>query len=341
MTKQLLLNRNEMTVGPAPGCLKVLKNFKTDHASRYLEGYYTSLLIPKLAQKFNLPEEQVILSYGSEDLLRTVFNSLDPKKDSVLTHDYHYVYYDKYAASRGFTIHTFKLNDTGRSFVFDVADCLKQYKKIKPKIILLTSPNNPTGNSLSVSDLEKILSGVSRTTLVVVDGAYAGLSGKPDTTDYLELVGRYDNLVITRTFSKLYALAGLRIAFALCGKKVKKLLNYQPHYLGFSRILEEVAIAALDATCYYKKLRQLIIKDRTFFIDAVNKFKHFTAYESDATFVLIKPDAKIITLFTQTVEQAPFNLVRPISETLFRVSLDPQKYTKKFVQLLSQIDRQI
>jgi histidinol-phosphate/aromatic aminotransferase/cobyric acid decarboxylase-like protein len=139
--------------------------------------------------------------------------------------------------------------------------------------------------------------------------------------------------------SMLYALAGLRIAYGLCGSGAQKLLGYQPYYLGFSRILEETALAALAATGYYKKLRERIIADRNNFIIAVNKLNHFTAYPSDATFVLIKPDTTIRELFKRTVEKTPFTLVRPISETHFRVSLDPQKYTKIFIKILEQIDR--
>ncbi len=330
-----------MTVGPAPACLKVLKNFKPSHASQYLAGYYTSLLVPKLAQKFKLPENQIALSYGSEDFLRAVFNSLDPKKDSVLTHEYHYVYYDKYAAARGFTINTFKMIDTGKKFIFDIDDCIRQYKKTKPKVILITSPNNPTGNSVAVRDLEKLLTAISKKTLVIIDGAYAGLAGKNEDALATKLVTNYENPIITRTFSKLYALAGLRIAYGLCGSEAQKLLGYQPYYLGFSRILEETAIAALGATGYYKKLRERIINDRNTFITSVAKLKHFTAYSSDATFVLIKPDTHIREHFKRAIDKAPFNLVRPISETHFRISLDPQKYTKEFIKLLTTIDSQV
>jgi histidinol-phosphate aminotransferase len=341
MKKQLLLNRNEMTVGPAPACLKTLRNFKPSHAAQYLPGYYTSILIPKLAKKHHVPEEQIILSYGSEDFLRTVFNHLDPTRDCILTHTYHYIYYDRYAKERGFNIIQFGLEDKNNHFEFNVADCLKKYRQYRPKSIVITSPNNPTGNSLKPLELESILKKISQKTLVVIDGAYAGLALKNDDEKILHLVHTYPNLAITRTFSKLYALAGMRIAYVVVGKNVKKLLGYQPYYLGFSRILEEVAVRALEATDYYRQLRELLIKDRTFFITEVNKLHHFTAYPSDATFVLIKPDTAVRAVFKKTIMEASFNLVRPINEELYRVSLDPKKYTKKFVDLLSRIDRKI
>jgi histidinol-phosphate aminotransferase len=259
----------------------------------------------------------------------------------VLTHEYHYIYYDKYAAARGFTINTFKMIDMGKKFIFDIDDCIRQYKKTKPKVILITSPNNPTGNSLATPDLEKLLRSISKKTLVIIDGAYAGLGENNEDIIAQRLVTSYENLIITRTFSKLYALAGLRIAYGLCGREAQKLMGYQPYYLGFSRILEETALAALGATGYYKKLRERIVTDRAHFITAINNLKHFTAYPSDATFVLIKPDVTIRELFKQAVQTAPFNLVRPISETHFRVSLDPQKYTKIFIKLLAKIDLQV
>src|SRR5579864_8765142 len=98
---QLLLNRNEVWQGPAPACEDVWRSFKREDAASYRDGYFTSALIPALSKKFSVPEDHIILGYGSEELLQLVFDTLQPHKDIVLTHEYHYSYYQKYLDFRG------------------------------------------------------------------------------------------------------------------------------------------------------------------------------------------------------------------------------------------------
>ena len=170
---QLILNRNEIIAGPAPACLWAIEKFKPDHVSRYLESYYNSVLVPQLSQSFGVPEKHIMLGYGSEHLLSLVFNFADG--GSVLTHTHHYIFYDKYIQERNISLHTFNIVEQDKEFVFDIKDCIKQYKKFRPKVLLITSPNNPTGNSISFADIKKILEVVSKKCLVVVDEAYWGL----------------------------------------------------------------------------------------------------------------------------------------------------------------------
>ncbi len=335
---QKIFNRNETLYGPAPAAVAAIKNLNREHIFQYINGYHTSILIPALAKKFTIPEAQIITSYGSENFLETVFNSLRAGEDEVLTHQFHYIYYEKYLAFRGVKLHEFKLVQKPSEFLFDITDCIAQIKKIKPKLVLLTSPNNPTGNSITPDDLEKILAAAPPTTLVIVDEAYYGLNAAYPEKKFLALLAKYPNLAYGRTFSKLYALAGLRVAYALCGTNVKNLLRYQTHYLGMSRILEQVAVAALDAKPYYKKLAAAYAKDRAQFIRAVNKLKNFHAFTSDASFVLIHVDAKILPTFVATTQKASFLISKPVTENLYRISLDPKKYTKQFIALLKKID---
>lgn len=67
--KQLLINRNEIIQGPSPRVLEVIKNFRSDHTNFYIDGYYSSLLIPKISRLFSITEDQIIISYGVEDFL--------------------------------------------------------------------------------------------------------------------------------------------------------------------------------------------------------------------------------------------------------------------------------
>ncbi len=337
--KQSTLNRNEIAQGPSPKVLEALRNFKPEHANFYLDDYYHSVLIPKISEIFGIPENQIITSYGEEDFLRTIFNELDAKNDSVLTHQFYYTYYKKYLDFKKITLNTFAIKEENGSFIFDIDDCVRQYQKTNPKILLLTSPNNPTGNSLSIEELEKLLKNVAVETLVVVDEAYWGFDQEYNQQAFLSLLGKYSNLVFLRSFSKLYALAGLRISFALCGVNVKNILKYQNRYLGLSRILEEVAVAALESGDYYKKLSAEIIGDRESFINELRNFKNFQPFSSKANFVLVKITNNIVVeRLRNALQKEEVVVCKFVDGNFLRVSVGEKENTGKFLKLLEKID---
>lgn len=337
--KKLIINRNETLYGPSSKVMRIIKNFDPEHAALYLDGYYNSILIPKLSKKFNLPEGQVIISYGEEDFFRTIFDKLNPQTDSILTSELFYSYYDKYLDFKKIKLHLFKIIEKENEFVFDINDCIKQCQLVKPTILLIASPNNPTGNSISSSDLDGILKSISSKSLVVVDEAYFGFDKNYSEEQFLSLVKKYPNLIILRSFSKLYALAGLRISFALCGKEVKKILNYENRYLGMSRILEQVAIAAIESDRHYKRIADIIIKDREWLINNVKNLRYFKPFNSNANFVLIKLDEKVIRPTGRELEKEGALISKFVNRNLLRVSIEPTKYIKRFFKIIEKVDK--
>jgi len=337
--KQKLFNRNEILQGPAPACLRAIKNFKIEHAAQYIDGYRNSVLIPELAKHYSLDPEHFIVSYGSEDLLRWLFNACRPGIDSILCNEFHFTYYDSYSKHKKVKLHNFRLPETGTGFVFDIQDCLAQYKKHHPKIIIITSPNSPTGNSISPKDLNAILKEVSKKTLVVVDESYYGFNKNYSDSSAKRLIKTFPNLIFSRTFSKTHALAGIRIAYALCGANVKQLLGYDHPYLGVSRILEQVAIAALRSKKYYKSLVDEIISLRSFFIKETNRIPGFRAFESDASFVLVEVDKSLVLNFKKTLARQSVIIAKHMKGNYFRVSLSLKPHAKDLLRLMHKLDR--
>lgn len=335
-SKKLLLNRNEIIQGPAPECLNVLKNFDPKHASFYFDGYFGSVLQPKLSEIFSLPKERILVGYGIEYFLRIIFDSLRADKDTVVTHELHYTFYSTYLNFKKVRLAQFKLVELADTFEFDVGDCLDKIRGTNPKVVLITSPNNPTGHSIKVDDLSKILTEASKDTLVVLDEAYYGFDDEHDEKGFLSLLESYDNLLILRSFSKLYALAGMRIGFGLCGKRVKEILGYQDSYLGGSRVLEEVALAALNAKDYYRKLSSEIIADRGYFIEAVSSLKNFKAFASKANFVFVNVDPEVKSKFEGALESQDFLISKFMNASYMRVTIGSNLHTKRFLKLLSE-----
>jgi histidinol-phosphate aminotransferase len=337
MSQKKLLNRNEVIQGPSKECMKVFKKFKLEHASSYQDGYFGSDLEPHLAKKFNFPKEQIITGYGSEDILRMIFNTLE-KNDIILINDFHFTYYDKYIQFKEKRIENFKMIEREKEYSFDIDDCIKKMQVLKPKIVLITSPNNPTGNSINPSDFLRIMRATNKETVVVLDEAYVGFDKKYKEREYLEIVRKYENAMLVRSFSKFYALAGLRIGFAICGKEIRKMIQYQNQYLGKSRILEEVAVAALKSKKYYENLSKKITGDRENFTKAVQKLRHFKVFKSNANFVLVKTEKSKKTTLEKALEKEKFLISKFVSDDAMRVTIGSKKHTEKFLKILKKID---
>jgi len=339
--KQLFLNRNEILDGPAPKVLEVIRKFNAGHISRYLGDYYNSLLIPAISKKLNISPDRVIISYGIEDFLRTAFNQLDKRKDCVLLPKPCYSLYTKYLQHRRIRISFFELREGKDEFEFDIDAMRTKIRHLKPKIVLITSPNNPTGNSISASELARVSSIVDKNSLILIDQEYLGFDISYRDSKFLTLVRRFPNLVLLRSFSKLHSLAGLRIGFALCGSKVKDILGYQNYYLGFSRILEEVAMVAMESDAYYKRIGRRIIKDRERLWTRINKLRNFHAYCSQANFLFIKAKGRAKILLKSRLAQEQVVIAKYIENNFFRVSIDLVPQLKRFYSLLKAIDKSL
>jgi histidinol-phosphate aminotransferase len=340
------LNRNEASVKPAPAVENAIRRFDLSRAAHYFEGYYGSSLAPAIARKFNLDPSRVSVGYGAEFFLRAIFDSCDSRRDVILTNALHYSFYSAYAKVRGIRLVEFKLIDRGDRFEFDVADCVRKIKSIRPKVVIITSPNNPTGNSISPVDFEKIVRAANRSkTLVVLDQAYWGFDPKYDERAFLSLLRRYGNVVILRSFSKYYGLAGLRIGSALWGARAKSIVRFKELYLGGSRLLEEIGAAALASDPYYRKTARELIDYRLKFIAAVNRLGVFRACTSDANFVLIKIIdknylAKIKSRLNKECAGASAVISKFVAPDLIRVSLGSSKDIAAFLALLKNIDKE-
>lgn len=335
---QLLLNRNEVMQGPAPACLDVLKNFDPHHVPRYLEGYYASPLRDALASRFSLPKEQILVGYGIENILRSIIDSLRPEKDTVLTNDFHYGYYDIYLGHKGIAIQTFALIKGDRVFSFNIEDCLQKLSSTKPTVLLITTPNNPTGNAMGIEDIRRIALAAPPQTLIVIDEAYVGLDESYPETALVPLLAECKNLMLLRTFSKKYALAGMRIGYALCGANAKAMIRYQDSYLGGSRLQEEVAVAALGAGDYYANLVRDIKEDRDYFTTTVNTLKHFKAYESKTNFVLVEVNPSGREMLQKRMETMDVLTGKFIDDTYLRVSIGFRAHTEATLEVLREAE---
>jgi histidinol-phosphate aminotransferase len=290
MSQNLIyLDRNENHYGPAPACFKALhkKNFsKLSNYSRDFMRGVKSKLSEKLAQDFQIDESQVLLGYGGEDILKQVVHCYLHKDEKILVPQYSWWYYKVIADEVGGIRELYPIYEDATTFRFDVDKIIESINLHKPKVILISSPNNPTGNSMSIPELFRLLDAV-KDTVVVMDEAYT-VFVNGDRKYVKDIIDNYPNVLIIRTFSKYYALAGIRIGFAFMGKNLSQFSKFSSRYLGYNRLSERIAITALEAEDYYAEMRQNMLADLDMYFTELNQLPGFTAYKSEANFILVK-----------------------------------------------------
>jgi len=283
------LDRNENQYGPAPECFKALrkKNFKKlSEYSRDFSRGVKSRLTERLAADFGINEKNVMLGFGGEDILKQTVHCYIHKGDKIMIPSYSWWYYKKIADEVEGVKVEYPIVEGEDSFYYDIEGMLKIYEEEKPKLVLISSPNNPTGNRLEIDQMKYVISKM-KDAVVVLDEAYTLFYNK-DNSHLKEIIAEFPNVIIIRTFSKYYGLAGIRIGFALLGENHAQFSLFSARYLGYNRLSERIAIAALDSKEYYEEMRDKMTSDMDIYYNEFNNIPGFKAYKSYANFILVK-----------------------------------------------------
>ncbi|MBR4783549.1 MAG: histidinol-phosphate aminotransferase family protein [Bacteroidaceae bacterium] len=291
------LDRNEFNFQPSPKVVETIRNFDPMQLCFYTRIYdqgKKSIVSVRLSEIYGVPEEQVLLGYGGEDILKNTVHYYLTKGDNktIMIPQFSWWYYNRIAGECGGTTEMYPLHETEDTFAYDVDEVIAYANRIRPRMLLLASPNNPTGNCLSSEELSKIMENVPEETMVLVDEAYASFI-TTDTHYIAPLVNKYSNLIISRTLSKFYGLPGLRMGFGFMGKGHDGFLNYANKYLGYNRFSEAVALAALESDDHYRKVADQMDWGRKLYHKELDGIEGFKVYKSVANFILIKYPLKI------------------------------------------------
>jgi histidinol-phosphate aminotransferase len=286
----MLLDRNENPYGPAPACSEVLRTADLRGLSYYSRSYTKGTkgpLAERLSSLLTIPEKQVLLGYGSEDMLKQAVQHFLPPHGVMLIPSYSWWYYRRLAEEARRSAVPYPVLPQDERFRYDPEAIISLYRQHRPHVILIASPNNPTGNVIAEKELAIVLSACPDA-VVLLDEAYAGFDPPGSFRDIPKLLNLSQRLVVLRTFSKYYALAGLRIGFACVGEELPDFITLTSRYLGYNRLSEELALAALDAEEYYRKAAAEIVSSKLKMIGTFRSLEAYRAYESAANFLLVR-----------------------------------------------------
>ena len=248
---KIKLSANESALGPSPKAikeyLKLSKNFK-----RYPDSNGINLR-KALAKKFKLDPNKIILGSGSDQILELICKAFLTKGDDVIVPKYSFLIYRLYSKMNGANI----LYSNENFFTVLVEDILKKVTK-KTKIVFLANPNNPTGTYVSKKKLLLLRKKLRSNILLVIDDAYFEYVKQKNYSSGLKLFSNFRNVIVTRTFSKIYGLAGLRVGWGYGSKEIINSLNLvKPPFNINSPALSVAEAAIKDNTWLNKEIKHV------------------------------------------------------------------------------------
>lgn len=338
----IYLDRNEYSFDISPVVAQVLKDFDPQELCTYTRCFQNGIkseLSQYIGEMYNVPESNVVLGYGGENILKDIihcFLSQGHQQRKILIPTFSWWYYKSIADEvNGETI-MYPLYEEGDEFKYHISEIKRIAQEEKPDMVLLASPNNPTGNSLSIGETREILSGIDKETVIVIDEAYTSFANK-DITYISALIKEFPNLLIIRTLSKFYGLPGLRLGYGFMGEALKKFANFSTMYLGYNKLTEQLGIATLKSTDYYNKNAAKMQQDKELYKKGLNDIDGFKVYKSDANFVLVKYPIELKEKIQEELKKDNI-IVKFMNEeglrTHMRITLGTSSINQKVVEII-------
>jgi len=207
------LSANESALGPSPKAIEAFERYN-DKLFKYPESD-SNTLRNALSKKFNIDEDRIICGAGSDQVFDLICKLFLEKDDEVIVTEFGFIMHRIYAALHGAKV---KLAQE-INFKASIEEILKKVSD-KTKIVFIANPNNPTGTYLTRDEMISLRRKLRSNILLVIDDAYFEFIQKDDFNSGLDLFKNNENILITRTFSKIYGLAGLRLGWGYSSKKI-------------------------------------------------------------------------------------------------------------------------
>jgi histidinol-phosphate aminotransferase len=252
------LNNNENPLGPPPAACDVIDRFPPPRASIYPSGDAFHLR-RALADTFGLHPDQFLVGNGANEVISFVIKAFCREGDNIVTADKTFAVYEWVAEFSGFEARLIPLIHFG----FDFNGMLHHVDE-RTKVIFLCNPNNPTGHYWNEAMLRRFLEQIGGRQIVVVDEAYAEFVQQDDYPDGLRLIEEYPHLVVFRTFSKMYALAGLRIGYLAGDPEVVDIIRRTCVVYSVNAVAQEAALAALGDSEHIHRTRDMVRQGKAF-----------------------------------------------------------------------------
>jgi histidinol-phosphate aminotransferase len=272
------------------GCSKkIVKNKKLLQGFNIYPDGSSSLLKEEIAKLHkNIKAENIICGAGSDEVFNLLITAFTKPGDEIIYSQYGFLMYKIYAASHGVKAVAAK----EKNLKTNITEIINSITK-KTRIIFIANPNNPTGSYITASEIEKLCNKIDENILIVIDGAYAEYVKEDDYISGVELVKKYKNIIATRTFSKIYGLAALRIGYGIMQPELIDVIDRVRGPFNVSKIAQEAAIIAIKDQKFVNISREKNLQEQQYLETELTKL-NIKFHKTFANFLLIDVSKKEI-----------------------------------------------
>uniref|UniRef100_A0A7C4YCM1 Histidinol-phosphate aminotransferase n=1 Tax=candidate division WOR-3 bacterium TaxID=2052148 RepID=A0A7C4YCM1_UNCW3 len=324
------LASNENPLGPSKLAMEAIKkaikevNFYPDDNVYYLKK--------KLSEKTGMPVENIIVGNGSVELIHLAIKAFLNPKEKLIMSKPSFIMGKIECSLFGGDV----LEIETKEYSVDVEGLINAIDE-KTKIVYIDNPNNPLGCMLSISEIDKIVGSLKNNTLLIIDEAYFEYIEREDYPDSLKYVKDGRNVLILRTFSKIYGLAGLRIGYGISNKEIIDYLSRVKLPFNVNNLAQVAAIAALDDVEHIEKSRKLIHEEKKFLY---NEFKRLNIryIPSEGNFITIVLNKDGMELYKALLKDGI--IIRPLHQydlnNLLRITIGTREQNKYLIRCIGK-----
>ncbi len=326
ITNSIKLASNENPVGPSPAAVNVVRDSFAD-INRYPDGsgFY---LKKALSEKLGVSDEEIILGNGSNELLDLAAKTfLKDGDEAVMATPSFVVYFMAVQSVGGKSVQISLKNYTH--------DLSAMADAITPatKMIFIANPNNPTGTINKKDEFDRLMEKVTDNVLVVMDEAYYEYVSDRDYADSMKYLRSEKSILILRTFSKIYGLAGLRLGYGIARREILTDMNRLRAPFNTSSIAQKAAIAALSDNAHVSRSREVNSAGKEYLYRSLGELG-ISFVPTEANFVYI-PFEGAIALYEKLLKMGV--IIRPMGPGAVRVTIGLPEENRRFIEALKTV----
>lgn len=327
------LASNENPLGVSPMVKKTVER-NAARAFRYPENH-TPRLVREISRQVGVPEECILVGNGSDEIIDMLFRMKAwAGKDNVVCYENCFSMYRMCAKLADVEYREVK---RGPEFALPL-DTMAETADENTAMVIVTSPDNPTGQAATAEDLSVLAGVLPEDCLLVVDEAYVDFTWPPESYTPVQAYDKFDNLVVLRTFSKAYGLAGLRVGYGILPPKLAALMKNARIPFTVNLLAEDAAIAALRDETFYNETLRVVMAGREYFTRELTKLG-CKVWPSQANFVMFEPKKNAMDVFQALLERGI--IVRPLKSfglpSCIRVNVGTEKENETFIKVIGEI----
>ncbi|MCW4033180.1 MAG: histidinol-phosphate transaminase [Candidatus Bathyarchaeota archaeon] len=330
--KYTRISLNENLVVKRERILQLLNKSLKEIDPRLYPEPHGRIATSAISEFFGIKESKIFIGNGLDDVLDRISRIFINQKTNVGTLEPTFSIYSYYIElCQGISV-PISLNE---NFNLDVEKVLDAYKN-DVKILFICSPNSPTGNQFKAEDVRNIVSNFDG--IVILDETYVDFA-KYSACNWVD---NFENLIVLKSFSKSYGLAGVRIGYLFANEEIVEVLKKSTHPFNVNSISQHLVNFIFSNNDYFKENIDYIKKERERLSSALQKIDGLIVYPSDANFILFKINKDISSSEVQNGLKETGLLVKdrgniPLLENCIRVTVSTQEMNDKFLYVLKNI----